>query len=492
MVVSSNREQDLKRRSVMGVVVSFGAQGIRLPLQFVAQILLARLLVPSDFGLVAMALPVLTLAQTIGELGLAQAVIQRPVLPQADVSGLFWFGILVNTGLAVGMLATAPAVAWFYGEPRLTAVLRVFAAFLVPNAVASQHMAMMARRLRFGRMAIVDIACLVAAVATGIGCALEGFGYWSLVAMQGSNLLVIAVLASVISGWHPSRPGRFGGVRAMVTFGAHLTGFNLLNYAAGNLDSVLIGWVAGSRALGFYDRSMKLVVTPLSQMSMPLTRVASGLLSRYQAQEAEYRRAFLAMLQGLLLLAAPPFACGALLAGMLVPAVLGPQWTDAAPIVAWLCVSAIFVPFGIGASWLFISQGRVAAQLRWAGIRTGLSLTALAIGLRWNVEGVAVAVAVASPVVQGAALWGATRQGPVGPRTIVAATAPILVSTTAGAVVACSAIAWFPAWALLPRLVACLVSTYGVGTAILLCFPTGTALLRDLVAVRGWYARGAS
>lgn len=484
MVTGLDHEGDMNRRSTRGVVVSFGAQGVRLALQFTSQILLARLLTPEDFGLVAMAVPVLILAQTVGELGLAQAVIQRPVLPQADASALFWFGLLLNAVLALGMLAMAPMVAGFYGEPRLTAVLWAFAGLLVPNAIASQHMAMMARHLRFGRMAAVDVACLAIAVAAGLGCALAGWGYWSLVAMQGGNMLVIMLLASVLSGWHPSWPGGSGSIRALVGFGTHLTGFNLLNYAAGNLDSLLIGWVAGSRSLGLYDRSTKLVVTPLWQMSMPLTRVASGLLSRFQARDLEYCRAFLAMLQGLLLLTAPPLACGALLAKTLVPAVLGPQWAEAAPVVAWLCVSAIFVPFGIGASWLFISQGRVTAQLRWAAVRTALSLAALAIGLQWNVEGVAAAAAVVSPLVQGAVLWGATRQGPMGSGAVAHATIPILVSTAMGATAAHWADSWLSACTPFPRLLALLLVTYAAGAAVLTCFPAGAALFRNMATIR--------
>ncbi len=107
---------------------SLGAQGLRFLLQFLSQILLARLLVPADFGLVAMAIPVLMLAQTVGELGLAQAVIQRPTLTKADMSMLFWLSVLINAGLAVLMIVTAPVFAWLYHEPRLTSVLAVLAA----------------------------------------------------------------------------------------------------------------------------------------------------------------------------------------------------------------------------------------------------------------------------------------------------------------------------------------------------------------------------
>ena len=486
---SGQPRRDLGRRSVQGVALSLAAQGVRFVLQFLSQILLARLLVPADFGLVAMAIPVLTLAQTIGELGLAQAVIQRPTLTNAEMSLLFWLSILINAGLAALMLMTAPAVALFYGEPRLTAVLAVFAGMLVLNGIAAQHMALMARQMQFAQMAIVDVACLLAAVAAGIGSALLGLGYWSLVVMQVGNIAVIALLASRLSGWRPSLPARASGVRAMLAFGAHLTGYNLVTYAGSNLDNVLIGAVSGSVSLGFYDRSMKLIVTPLWQLSMPLARVATGLLSRLQEAPADYRRAYLAMLRGLLVATAPGFACGAMMAGTLVPAVLGPQWVDAAPVVAWLCASAILVPFGVSAFWLFVSQARVRAQLRWACVRTGLSLTALVIGLHWGVVGVAAAYAVASPLVQGSMVWGATRQGAVHLRDVAIGTYPILLCTAIGAGVA----HWSAGWLSLPNpfveLLAGLATIYIASVASLLCFPAGVALIRDVATARHAFRR---
>jgi PST family polysaccharide transporter len=217
--------RDLGRRSAHGAVLSLAAQSLRFILQFLSQILLARLLLPADFGLVAMATSVLTLAQTLGELGLAQAVIQRPTLTQADLSLLFWLSILLNAGLAALLLLTAPVVAMFYGEPRLPAVLAVFAGTLLLNGVASPHMALMARRMQFARMAIVDVACLLVAVIAGLCAAMIGLGYWSLVIMQVSNIAVIALLASILSKWRPSLPAHASGVRSMLTFGAHLTGY---------------------------------------------------------------------------------------------------------------------------------------------------------------------------------------------------------------------------------------------------------------------------
>ncbi len=483
--------QDLQRRSIRGVAFSLAGQAVRFVLQFASQIILARLLAPADFGLVAMAAPVLALAQTVGELGLAQAVIQRPALTQADLSLLFWLSILVNAALAALMLAAAPGVALLYGEPRLAAVLDAFAAMLVLNGVASQQMALMARQMQFAEMAAIDVACLLTAAAAGVGCALAGFGCWSLVAMQAGNLGVIALMASVWSGWRPSPPAWAGGIRSILAFGAHMTGANLVTYAGSNLDSVLIGVVSGSASLGLYDRSTKLIVTPLWQLSMPLARVATGLLSRLADRPAEYRRAYLAMLRGLLIATAPGFACGATAAGTLVPALLGPQWSGAAPVVAWLCLSAILVPYGISASWLFVSQGRVQAQLRWACLRTALSLAALAAGLPWGVAGVAVAYAVASPLVQGCMAWGGTRKGAVSLRDMAVGTYPVLLCTAVGTAAAHWAVRWAPMPGAAAELLASLAVIYLAGAAFLLCFPAGTALLREVATARHAFRRAA-
>jgi PST family polysaccharide transporter len=479
--------QELGRRSVRGVVVSFGAQVVRFLVQFGSQILLARLLIPADFGLVAMGIPVLTLAQTIGELGLAQAVIQRPTLTHEDASQLFWFSVMINLSLALLMALTAPLIAHAYGEPRLALVIVMLAAMLPFNGIASQQMAYMARHMRFSKMAAIDVACLVTANAAGVGGALAGLGYWSLVMMQVSNMMVIAIGATLLSGWRPSRPTRARGIGAMLTFGAHLTGTNLVNYAAGNLDSVLIGALLGPVSLGFYDRSMKLIVAPINQLTMPLARVATGLLSRLQFAPENYRRAYLAMLQGLLVAIAPGFCCAALTAGRWVPALLGPQWTAAAPVVSWLCMSAILIPFGISSGWLFISQARVESQLKWACVRTGLTLTALGVGLPWGVTGVAIAYALFSPFIHGSGLWGSTRYGPVNLGHVIAGTYPILLCTAVGVAVAGLALRWMPLHGAFPVLIESVVVTYAAGAATLLCFPAGVALLRDIVKV--WQSR---
>lgn len=475
-------DETLKRNSVRGVVVSFASQGLRFVLQFGSQIVLARMLDPAAFGLVAMALPVLTLMQLLGELGLTQATIQRADISQQELSSLFWVSLAVNVVLAAITALAAPAVALLYNEPQLTAIVLALAGLLVLNGLASQQMAMMNRQMRFVTMAVIDLACLLVAVVAGVAAAWEGLGYWSLVIMQAANLATIAGLAWALSGWRPSRPSALPGIRGLLEFGAHLTGYNLVLYAGSNLDSVLIGAVTGSTGLGLYDRANKLVVTPLWQFGLPLARVATNLLSRLQDAGPAYRRSFERMLQGLMLVTAPGFVWAALVSDRLVPALFGPQWADAAPVVAWLAVATLFAPFGISSYWLFVSQARVQEQLRWACVRSVMSLAALVAGLPWGVTGVAVAYAASAPLVQGALIWGAARRGPVRPIDVWRAAYPVMVGIVASAAALLAAQSWaaVPDRMAVPQLTADLLLSYAACGASLLCFPAGLRLLRDL------------
>ncbi len=470
---------DLQRASVRGVALTFGSQGARFLLQFSAQIVLAHFLAPSEFGLVAMVAPVLALVQVFNDLGLAQATIQRPAISQGELTALFWINLGVSLGLALMLAAAAPLVAWFYQEPRLASITAAAGAMLVLSGAAAQQIALLNRHMRYAALAAIDVACAAAAFLAGMAAALGGCGAWSLILMQAANSATILVLAWILSGWRPSRPRRQAGLGSLLRFGGHLTGFNLLAYLETNLSTVLIGRLDGTAALGLYDRAYKLVIVPWWQLSLPIDRVAVSLLSRLAGSDAQYARAHRQMLQGLLLVAAPGLLWASLQSAALVPAVLGARWAEASPIVGTLSLATILVPFGAAAYWLFVSQDRVRAQLRYGLISGGALIASILCGLHWGPLGVARAYALFAPVIVGAPLWGATRHGPVRLADIGRATWPILAGlTTAGA-----------AMLLLPAatpllLAATLALSYASCIATLLVLPSGRLLLAEAWSLR--------
>ncbi len=481
----------LKRRAVRGAAVTFAAQGTRFILQFGSQIVLARLLLPRDFGLVAMIGPIISFVQIFNELGLTQATVQREEISHDELSALFWVNSAVSAVVTACLCAAAPAVALFYGDPRLTMITVCLASLLLLNGLSSQQIALMNRGMRFVPLAVIDIACLAVAVVVGVAAAWAGAGYWSLVLMQAANSLTIAVLAWAASSWRPSWPRRVKGIGSLLRFGGHLTGYNLVSYVAGNLDGIVIGRVSGAVPLGLFDRSIKLVVVPTWQISLPVARVAVTLLSRLRGAEERYARAYLQMLQSMMLVMVPGFAWVAVMAPTLTPSLLGEAWVGASPIVRWLSVAALLSPLSLSTYWLFVTQDRVKQQLRYSCARTGFTVLALFAGLPWGVVGVAVSYAIFGVLIHGSMVWGATRSGPVRLPGLLRACLPIAVCTglAAIALVLARRSAPFQAMPTAAGLVVSLGVAYGGSLLLMTSLPGGRAILRGLWALRSTFGK---
>jgi PST family polysaccharide transporter len=483
----------LKQRSVRGAAATLVSQGLRVGLQFGSQIVLARLLSPGDFGLIAMVAPLLVLVQIFNELGLSQATIQRAEISHAELSQLFWINTAASVALALVMALCAPLVVWFYGEPTLSGICVALAGLLVLSGLSAQQIALMNRRMRFTALALIDVACAVLAVVAGITAALLGCGLWSLVLMQAANSMTILAMSWLLSDWRPGWPRGVSGVGQLLRFGGHLTAANLVNYAGTNLDSVLIGRIGGSVALGLYDRAFKLVAAPIWQISLPVARVAVALLSRLHGSDARYRHAYLRMLQMLLVVTTPAVIWTAMTAPVVVPLLLGAPWVAAAPIVSALAIATAFAPLSISASWLFVSQNRVGEQLRYVVLKALLAIASLLAGLPWGALGVAQSAALFGLLVHGSQLWGAARIGPVSRGDILRALGPVVIAAAAAAAGlalfehAIAGASW-PVGAVLPAGAALAYVAFG---AALLVTGEGRHVLRDIVGLRR-LTRGAT
>ena len=483
LTISADRAL-LKRRSVRGAGVTMAAQGVRCLLQFTSQVALAHWLLPREFGLVAMVAPVLTLVQIFNDLGLSQATVQRANISYQELSALFWINLAVSLALACLLAAAAPAIAWFYHVPRLTYIVLACASLLLLSGGAAQQIALMNRRMQFIGLAAIDVACAVAAISVGLLAAWDGFGAWSLVMMQAANSLTILILAWTMSDWVPSWPGPRQSVGGLLRFGGHLTGFNLLAYAEANLGTILIGRMDGAAALGFYDRAYKLVIVPWWQISLPVARVAISLLSRLNTHPRDYAAAWRRMLRGLLLVAGPGLLWAAITADDLSPALLGPAWRAAAPMMCDLSLATVLVPFGASAYWLFVSQGRVREQLHYGLISGAAIVASVVIGVHWGATGVARSFAVFAVFVQCVPLWGATRSGPVNALFAWRAAWPVMLglAASAGGVTAAALLcANAPVWA---RLVLLLGASYASCGLLLLLIPAGRGVLREIWQMR--------
>jgi PST family polysaccharide transporter len=424
----------LKRASISGAVANAVSQSAKLLIQLVSQAIMARILAPADYGLVAMAMPLIAFAMLFRDIGLSQATVQREQLDNEQSNSLFWINVAFSLALAAAAMAAAPLAHTLYSDARVALVVISLTPLLVMAGASAQHTALMNRHLRFASLAGIDLASTLAGAAVGIAAALAGCGYWSLIYMQLANSAVTLIATWAVSPWRPSRPKVTKSAIPLLKFGRNVTGFNLVNYFARNLDNILIGATYGAAKLAYYDRAYKLMTMPLGQVSAPFAKVAVPLLSRLQNSPEPYRQAYLKTLSAILLLTFPIGILGFAAGPRIILLVLGPAWGEAASIFQWLALGTLAAPIGASTGWLFLSQNRTREMFLTGVASSAIFIASFLIGLPWGPRGVAIAYVVFGYVLQGPyLLWRATRSGPVTLSDVLCEIAPFFA---AGAVAA--------------------------------------------------------
>lgn len=406
--------------------------------QVATLVVLARLLSPSAFGLLAMVASLGAILDLIKEFGLSAATIQKQGISHAQVSALFWINAVVGVVLGAALLLGAPLLARFYGQPALEPVAEWLALGFVLSGLTVQHWALLRRQMRFGAIAGLETAADFAGFAVAIGLALAGAGYWALVAQRLVSPALLLAGSWAVCRWRPAPPARAEGLRELLHFGAAVTGSGLATALARSVDQILIGWLWGPAVLGLYERTTRLVLLPVNTINAPVYAAGMPALSRLADRPERYRSMFRQIMQKLALLTMPVFATAAVLADWLVRILFGPAWAEATPLVALFSLSAAYLPVLMAASLLYMTQGRSVQMLRANLIDAMLCIISILAGLAWGVTGVVASIAVTGLLVRlPIAFWLATRRGPVAMGHILSAIAP-----AASAALAATTTAW--------------------------------------------------
>jgi len=271
--------RDLRRRTLSGLNWSAVGQSFQQLAAFLFSIMLARILTPDDFGLIAMVLVFSGFATLLSELGLGAALVQRAELAHGHINAAFWANLVAGFVLALTFFVLAPVLASFYSHPALEAISRAVALLFIVSALGVVQGALLQREMSFRRMALVEIAATVIAGCVAVVLATSGFGVWSLV----TQLLLAQTLRTTMlwwaSSWRPTLTLDRTSLRELWGFSSHLMGFNVFNYWIRNLDNLLIGKFVGASDLGIYSRAYGLMLLPVSQLSRVTNRVMFPALS---------------------------------------------------------------------------------------------------------------------------------------------------------------------------------------------------------------------
>lgn len=434
---------NLGGRTARGGVVAMLSQGFKFVITIAATSVMARLLTPSDYGLIGMVAFVTGFVSMYKDLGLSAATIQKSEISSEQISTLFWVNVLLSLGITLFTAAISPLVAWFYGEPRLTLITVVTAVGFVISGLAVQHEALLRRQMRYFALASIGVTSLLMGYLVGIVLAWKGFSYWALVASQLAVATTTTLLTIVFCRWLPGLPKRNTGVRSMVRFGSNLTGFTTINYFSRNLDNLLIGRVWGAQQLGLYTRAYQLMGLPIDQINEPISSVAVPSLSRLTDSPESYRRAYLRMLEKVALLTMPCVVLMIASSDWIIRIVLGPQWTATTRIFVLLGITGLFQPIANTTGWLLISQGRTNHLLQWGFISGPLIMGSIVVGLPWGAVGVAASYAFTRVcIVDPLLYWFVGRQGPVRTMDFYRTIAPFVLASVSALLVALAFRRW--------------------------------------------------
>lgn len=416
---------------VAGGAITIAGQVARFVIQLALLSVLARLLDPADFGLVAIVTALVGFLTVFGDGGLSLAALQSRVLTAKQQDNLFWLNTGTGLVLAGVLAALAAPIAAAVFRPELVGVSLAISPIFLLTCAGIQFRARLLRAGRFLAVAVADLAGVVIALVSAIAAALLGAGYWSLVVQQLVAAAVPLVVVVVVARWLPGLPSRTEGMRPLLRFGGDTILVQLLTYASTNLPVVLLGRTSGATVTGYFSRASVISSLPIAQLAAPLTRVALASLStasavgRLSDRLVAAQRVFAWTL-------VPAYAAFIALGGPIVLVLLGDQWMPVIPIFVALSAGGIFQSVGYVYYWMFLATGRTRLQLA-IELPTRVAMIALIfVGAAWGPIGVAWAVTLGLALVWAASAFVGTRLLGVRLAPLFGATAvPVAVSAVA-------------------------------------------------------------
>jgi len=366
-----------------------GAQVVR----FFVSIVLARLLVPADFGLMAMALLFVGLMELFKDLGTVSALIQAPELSPVLLNSVFFLNVLIGVLGFVGIYIGAPLAALFFAQPSLTLILRVLAVSFIVSSLGLVMRALLQRNLQFGRLAAIELTASVAYGVVAVSLAMAGSGVWALVIGSIASAIVPTVLLWFSSSWRPQAHVRFGQLRQIFHFSASMTGSSVFYYVIYQTDKVLIGRFLGENALGLYSMAQRLLEVPVNFITKPIMNVLFPAFSGIQKDNTQIGLLYSRACSAIALLTLPLLASLALLSEPFVSIVLSDKWRPAIPLITILALPTAIQCVSMTVGAIYLAKGKANWLFFWQVAAGSLTVIGMMVGLRFGLSGLAMAYA---------------------------------------------------------------------------------------------------
>ena len=383
-------EQTLKQKTTAGFFWSFLERFFVQGVQFILQIVLARLLFPSDFGLIAMMTVFITLSRLFIDSGFASALIQKQNRTEEDFSTVFYFNIMVCLACYLLIFVSAPYISNFYRAPELKLVIRIFFISLLIDSLTSVQITKLRIELAFKKKAITNAIAVVVSGTIGVSMAYLGFGVWSLVMQAITFSLVTLIVLIILVRWKPIPVFSMTSFKHLYNYGSKLLGAGLIDYLSDNLSVFLIGRYFSKNDVGYYNRGLLIPSAISNTLMSMLDSVTFPVLTSIQDDKEYLIGVFRRIVRMVSFLVIPTMTCLAFISEPFVRYVLTEKWMPIVPLMQWICFARFFTPINLLNMSVLTASGRSDLYLKINLVRLPIMLTILIIAISIGLEAVVI------------------------------------------------------------------------------------------------------
>ncbi|TPN83987.1 lipopolysaccharide biosynthesis protein [Aquimarina algicola] len=386
----------LKKKAASGVIWSSIDKSSTMLIQFVFGIILARLLLPEDYGLIGMITIFITISQALVESGFSRALIQKKDADQVDYSTTFFFNFLISLVIYGILYISAPLIADFYSEPLLIDLVKVVGLNVIISSAAIIQRTILIKKINFKKQAIVNILAGLVGALVGIGCALADFGVWALVLQYLSRNFATSVLFWILSDWRPSMIFSIPALKKLFEFGSKILASTLLYSAFQNIYLVVIGKVYKSEELGYYTRATLFKQIPATLVTTVMQNVTFPVLVNVIDDDTQVKKVMKRSIKLTAFLLFPMMTVLIVFAEPLVMVLLTEKWLPTVILLQILSIGVIFFPINAINSNFINAKGRSDLFLKLEIINNILTIIAIAVTYRFGINTIAIGYVFAS------------------------------------------------------------------------------------------------
>jgi O-antigen/teichoic acid export membrane protein len=345
-------------------VFTFSSQGF----SWLVTIWVARLLVPDDYGLMALTTIFTGYAAWFSELGLGAAIIHTESPTQKELSSIFWFSFGVGVFLAVLCVPIASISAWYFDEPRLIALTRTVAVIFLINGLMIVPGNLLRKEMRFKRLGFIKMIAVFVSCLYMLISAYLGAGVWALLGGQISLALINMSLVIMAVKWYPLRHFVFKEVLTYIKYGVKIAVSRTLFYITDNADKFIVGKMLGSMNVGYYSFALQLSQLPTEKITVMINQISFPLFAKLQHSQEEVKRHYLKIIKIIATIAVPLFVGGFLVAEEIVWVVLGEKWSPIILLFKYLCLAQIMTSLSATNNIVHDALGKAELSMHYNGI----------------------------------------------------------------------------------------------------------------------------